>query len=56
MKQFIVCSGEVNLTNKPQFSMVYALKNRTDDVIKCSKLKWNHEPQAYQEAQLQLEG
>ena len=30
------------LLNRPQFSMVYTLV----DVIKCSKLKWNHEPQA----------
>ena len=26
--------------------MVYTLKDHRKDVIKCSKLKWNHEPQA----------
>ena len=26
--------------------MVYTLIDHTNDVIKCSKLKWNHEPQA----------
>ena len=34
------------LTNRPQFSMVYTLIDHRIDVIKCSKLKWNHEPQA----------
>ena len=33
------------LTNRPQFSLVYILIDRRNDVIKCSKLKWNHEPQ-----------
>ena len=35
-----------HLTNGPQFSMVYTLIDHRNDVIKCSKLKWNHEPQA----------
>ena len=26
--------------------MVYTLIDHRNDVIKCSKLKWNHEPQA----------
>ena len=29
------------LTNRPQFSMVYTLKDHRNDVIKCSKLNWN---------------
>ena len=33
-----------HLTNRPQFSMVYI--DHRNDVIKCSKLKWNHELQA----------
>ena len=33
-------------TNRQQFFMVYTLIDHTNDVIKCSKLKWNHEPQA----------
>ena len=36
----------VYLTNRPQFFMVYTLIDHGNDVIKCSKLKWNHEPQA----------
>ena len=32
------------LTNRPQFSTVYTLRDHRNDVIKCSKLKWNHEP------------
>jgi len=39
-------SREVYLTNRPQFPMVYTLVDHRNDVIKCSKLKWNHEPQA----------
>ena len=35
----------VNLTNRPQFSMVYTLIDHKNDVIKCSKLRWNHKPQ-----------
>ena len=37
----------VLLTNRPQSSMVYTLIDHTrrNDVMKCSKLKWNHEPQ-----------
>ena len=35
----------VHLTNRPQFSMVYTLTDHKNDVIKCSKPKWNHEPQ-----------
>ena len=35
-----------NLTNRPQFFEVYTVIDHRDDVIKCSKLKWNHEPQA----------
>ena len=34
------------LTNRLQFSIVYTLTDHRNDVIKCSKLKWNHEPQA----------
>ena len=34
----------IYLTNRPQFSMVYTLIDHINDVIKCSKLKWNHEP------------
>ena len=34
------------LTNQPQFSMVYPLIDHRNDVIKCSKLTWNHEPRA----------
>ena len=34
------------LTNRPQFPMVYTLIDHRNDVIKCSKLKWNHEQQA----------
>ena len=34
------------LTNRPQFSMVYTLIDHRNDVIKCSKFKWNHKPQA----------
>ena len=33
-------------TNRPQFSMVYPLIDQRNDVIKCSKLKGNHEPLA----------
>ena len=36
----------IYLTNRPQFFMVYTLIDHGNDVIKCSKLKWNHEPQA----------
>ena len=34
------------LTNRPQFPVVYTLINQRNGVIKCSKLKWNHEPLA----------
>ena len=34
------------LTNRPQFCMVYTLIDHRIDVIQCSKLKRNHEPQA----------
>ena len=34
------------LTNRPQFCMVYTLIGHRIDVIKCSKLKWNHKSQA----------
>ena len=33
------------LTYRPQFSMVYFLIDHRNDVIKSSKLKWDHEPQ-----------
>ena len=33
------------LRNQPQFSMVYTLIDYRNDVIKWSKLKWNHEKQ-----------
>ena len=33
------------LTNRPQFSMVYTLIDHKNDIIKCSKLKWNHKTQ-----------
>ena len=36
---------EFYLKNRPQFSMVYTLIHHRYDVIKCSKLKWNHEVQ-----------
>jgi len=36
----------LGLTNRPQFSVVYTLIDYRNEVIKCSKLKWNHEPQA----------
>ena len=46
----LVClrpAGILNpLTNRPQFPMVYTLINQRNGVIKCSKLKWNHEPLA----------
>ena len=31
------------LTNQPQFSKVYTLMDHRNDIIKCSKLKGNHE-------------
>ncbi len=34
----------IDLTNRPHFSMVYTLIDHRNDVRKCSKLKWNHEP------------
>ena len=37
---------EIYLINRPQFSMVYTLTDHRNDVIKCSKFKWNNEPQA----------
>ena len=36
---------EFYLKSRPQFSMVYTLIHHRYDVIKCSKLKWNHEAQ-----------
>ena len=38
----------VRLTNQPQFYMVYtdSLIDHRNDVIKCSKLEWNQEPQS----------
>ena len=46
----VVCLRPVGilnpLTNRPQFPMVYTLINQRNGVIKCSKLKWNHEPLA----------
>ena len=39
-------SETIYLTNRPQFFMLYTLIDHRNDVIKCSKLKWNHEPQA----------
>ena len=35
----LVKNFEVYLTNRPQFSMVYTLIDRRNDVIKCSKLR-----------------
>ena len=35
-----------HLTNRPHFSMVHPLIDRGNDVIKCSKLKKNHELQS----------
>ena len=32
---------------QPQFSMVCTRIEHRNDVIKCSKLKWNHHPQAW---------
>ena len=37
----------IQLTKRPQFSMVYTPIDHRNDVIECSKLKWNHEPQAF---------
>ena len=34
------------LTNRPDFFMVCTLIDQRNDAIKCSKLKWDHEPQA----------
>ena len=45
---FLVFRKKINcyckLTNRPQFSMVHTLIDQRNDVIKCSKLKWNHWP------------
>ena len=38
----------INLTNRPQFSIVYTLIDHRNDIIKCSKLKWNHLPGSLQ--------
>ena len=35
----------VDLTNQPDFFMVCTLIDHRNDAIKCSKLKWNYEPQ-----------
>ena len=35
-----------DLTNQPQFSVVYTLIDHRNYVIKCSKPKWNHKPQS----------
>ena len=35
-----------NRTNRPQFSMGYTLIDHRNVVIKCSKLKWKHDPRA----------
>ena len=42
----LLLSYEEYLTNRLQFSMVFTLIDRRNDVIKCSKLKWNQEKQA----------
>ena len=34
------------LRNRPKFSMIYTPIDHRNDLIKCSKLKWNHESQA----------
>ena len=39
------CCLKLYLTNRPHFSMVYTLIDHRKDLIKCSKLNWNHEPQ-----------
>ena len=49
LKIWILCSrhrviSSIYLTNRPQFSMVYTLIDHINDVIKCPKVKWNHEP------------
>ena len=38
----------INLTNRPQFSIVYTLIDHRNDIIKYSKLKWNHSPGSLQ--------
>ena len=43
---YVYQGWQVCLTNRPQFSMVYILIDHRNDVMKCSKLKWNYEPQA----------
>ena len=48
MHKMLLLSYEGYLTNWLQFSMVYTLIDHRNDVIKCSKLKWNHESQAGQ--------
>ena len=35
-----------HLTNRPHFAMVHTLIDHRNDVIKCSKLKKNHELQS----------
>ena len=35
----------VDLTNQPDFFMVCTLIDHRNDAVKCSKLKWNYEPQ-----------
>ena len=44
--KMLLLSYEEYLTNRLQFSMVFTLIDHRNDVIKCSKLKWNHEKQA----------
>ena len=50
----------IKLTHEPQFYMVYTVIDHRNELIKCSKLKWNHEPQAcwviYYFVSLLLEG
>ena len=46
LKKPKLTSHAVHLTNRPQFSMAYTVIDHRNDVIKCSKLKWNHGPQA----------
>ena len=41
-----LCVKSGYLANRPQFSMVYTLIDHRNNVIKCSKVKWNHQPQA----------
>ena len=42
----VVKQEQLYLTNRPDFFMVCTLVDHRNDAIKCSKLEWNHVPQA----------